>query len=418
MNARVRTAVALVAACTAALAACSTNPDSGDGTGAGGGVKTGNGVTDTTITIGSLTDLSGPFAAGAAVQTAEFKAYWASVNADGGVCGRQVKLDVRDHGYDPQKAVSLYRSMATNVVGLQQVLGSPVVAAVLPLADDDGLYVGGMGWPSVALGYEVAQIPGTTYSLEGANAVDFLVDELHLPKGSTIGHVYFVGDYGSDALRGSQHAAQERGVKIFPQEITPRDTDLSAQAAALRQAGVSAVLVSTAPTQLGSLSGVLDSLGVDVPIVGNTPAFNPALLKTSAGPALNANGYSITAIAPFSHDAPGVRKAVELYQAAAPNGADGWEVPLAYGQGVLLRDALDRACDAGDLTPEGLVKAMHSASGIDADGVFPGKLDFTKAGQPATRSVFVSKVDRQVPGGLRLLTTMTGPSASSYPVAD
>lgn len=408
-------ALAVTAVCLAALAACSTSdPGSTSDDKEGSGPRTGNGVTTSSIRIGMLTDLSGPFAAGAAVQVNETKAYWEAKNKDGGVCDRKVIVDVQDHGYDPQKAVSLYRSMAPKVVALQQVLGSPVVAAVLPLAEEDNLYVGGMGWASVALKYKVAQIPGTTYSIEGANAVDYLVDELKVKKGSTIGHVYFKGDYGSDALAGAQHAAKQRGLKIKPIEITPRDTDLSAQAAALKKEGVSAVILSAAPGQLSSLSSVLASNGVNVPLVGNTPTFNPALLSTPARDALVKNFYTVTSIAPFTGEGAAVQRAVELYEAKAPKGAKGWEVPLAYAQAELLSKALESACKSGDLTPEGVVNAMRKTADLDTDGLFPAALSFTDQSKPPLRKVFVSKVDPKAPGGLTVKAKLEGPSATSY----
>jgi ABC-type branched-subunit amino acid transport system substrate-binding protein len=410
---KTRPALALAAACLFAVTACSTTKPEASG-GGGGDVKTGNGVTDSDINIGVLTDLSGPFAAGAAVQVTEFKAYWDQVNTDGGICKRNVKLQVQDHGYDPQKAVSLYRSMSPNIVALQQVLGGPTSAAVLPLAQQDSEYVGGVGWASSALQYENNQLPGASYSIEGANAIDYMVDELGLAKGDKVGVVYFVGDYGSDALAGAKYAADKRGLTIVPQEITPAVTDLSAQASALAQAGVKGVILGAAPAQLASLAGVLSAQGADVPIVGMNPTFNPALLKTPAASALEANTYSITSVAPYSADAPGVKKANDMYAKADPQGAIGWEVPLAYGQAELLKTALQDACDAGDLTPEGVVAAVGKASNVNTDGVFPDGLNFTKKGESPTRKVFITKVDASAPAGLKLLDTIEGPSAKSY----
>src|SRR5919205_2417000 len=224
---KTRPALALAAACLFAVTACSTTKPQASGGGSGKDVKTGNGVSDSDINIGVLTDLSGPFAAGAAVQVTEFKAYWDKVNSDGGICKRDVKLQVQDHGYDPQKAVSLYRSMSPNIVALQQVLGGPTSAAVLPLAQQDSVYVGGVGWASSALQYENNQLPGASYSIQGANAIDYLVDDLGLAKGDKVGVVYFTGDYGNDALAGAEHAADERGLEIVGQEITPAVTDLT-----------------------------------------------------------------------------------------------------------------------------------------------------------------------------------------------
>jgi ABC-type branched-subunit amino acid transport system substrate-binding protein len=402
-----------VAACLLAVTACSTTKPEAAG-GGGGDVTTGNGVTDSAINVGVLTDLSGPFAAGAAVQVTEFEAFWDKVNADGGICDRDVQVQVQDHGYDPQKAVSLYRSMAPEVVALQQVLGGPTSAAVLPLAQQDSVYVGGVGWASSALQYENNQLPGASYSIEGANAIDYLIDDLGVAKGDSVGVVYFVGDYGSDALAGAQHAADERGLTIVPQEITPQVTDLSAQASALVKEGVKAVVLAAAPAQLASLAGVLSAQGANVPIVGMNPTFGPSLLQTPAADALLANTYSITSVAPYASDAAGVKKANDLYTSADPEGEIGWEVPLAYGQAELLQQALQGACDAGDLTPEGVVAALGSASDVDTEGVFPDGLDFTNTGESPTRTVFISKVDGSAGGGLKLLDTLEGPSAKSY----
>jgi ABC-type branched-subunit amino acid transport system substrate-binding protein len=412
---KTRPALVAAAACLFAVTACSTTEPEAAGGGDSGDVETGNGVSDSTITVGVLTDLSGPFAAGAAVQVTEFQAYWDQVNADGGVCDRDVEMEVQDHAYDPQKAVSLYRSMSSDIVALQQVLGGPTSAAVLPLAQQDSVYVGGVGWASSALEYENNQLPGASYSIQGANAIDYLVDELGLAEGDSVGVVYFVGDYGSDALAGAEHAAEERGLTIVPQEITPAVTDLSAQASALVQEGVQAVVLGAAPAQLASLAGVLSSQGADVPIVGMNPTFNPALLNTPAADALLANTYSITSVAPYASDAPGVQEANTLYTEADPEGAIGWEVPLAYGQAELLKAALEDACDAGDLTPEGVVDAVAEASDVNTDGVFPDGLDYTQVGESPTRTVFVSKVSDTAEAGLEVLDdAYEGPSAQSY----
>jgi ABC-type branched-subunit amino acid transport system substrate-binding protein len=285
---------------------------------------------------------------------------------------------------------------------------------VLPLADQESLYVGGVGWASTALEYEVNQLPGASYSIQGANAIDYLVDELGVAEGDSVGVVYFVGDYGNDALAGAEFAAEERGLTIVPQEITPQNTDLSAQASALVQDGVSAVVLAAAPAQLASLAGVLTSQGADIPIMGMNPTFNPSLLETPAAPALLANGYSITSIAPYASDAPGVQTANELYTAAEPDGATGWEVPLAYAQAELLRTALEGACEAGDLTPEGVVAAMREGDSVDTDGLLPDGLDFSTVGESPTRTVFVSRVSDTAEAGLELLDTYEGPSAQAY----
>src|SRR4051794_5136605 len=122
------------------LAACGKSNSSSSGSGGSseqGGIKAGPGVTKSQITLGGLTARSGVFAALGQALTQGQQAYWKEQNAAGGVCDRKVKLIVRDHGYDPQKAVTLYRDVAPSAAALQQLLGSPVTAALLPSLERD-----------------------------------------------------------------------------------------------------------------------------------------------------------------------------------------------------------------------------------------------------------------------------------------
>jgi hypothetical protein len=61
-----------------------------------------------------------------------------------------VKLTIGDHGYQVQKAVTLYTDMSQNVLALQQLLGSPESAAPLPGIQRDGIYPEIAGWRLVA----------------------------------------------------------------------------------------------------------------------------------------------------------------------------------------------------------------------------------------------------------------------------
>jgi hypothetical protein len=91
-------------------------------------------------------------------------------------------------------------------------------------------------------------------------------------------------------------------------------------------------------------------------------------------------------------------------------------VPLAYAQAELLTNALRGACEAGDLTPQGVVTAMRKTTGLDTEGLYATPLDFTDAAQPPTRTVYVSRASGQAEGGLEVLGTFEGPSAKSFTV--
>src|SRR5215210_6167891 len=176
------------------LAACgSKGEESGGGGQASGSVKTGPGITDKTITLGLLTDLSGVFAPLAKPIVQATQEYWKEQNAKGGVCGRKIKLIVKDHGYDPQKAVVQYRELS-DVAGLQQLLGSPITAALLPQLKNDSMISFLSAWPSSLLSNDFVIEIGTTYDLELINGLGYLLKQGKIKKGDKIGHVYFEGE--------------------------------------------------------------------------------------------------------------------------------------------------------------------------------------------------------------------------------
>jgi len=384
-----------------ALTACSKATPSNQPTGE---VKTGPGVTATTIKLGSLVDLTAVFAPLSKSLVQGTQLFWKQQNAAGGVCGRTVEVTVKDHSYDPQKAVSAYREISADVLGMQTVLGSPVISALKPSIDQDNMYVGVAGWSASVLGDPRMQLLGTTYDIEAIAGLDFLVRTKGIKSGDKIGHVYFEGDFGENAYHGSQFLASKQGLTIVGQKIKASDTDLSAQVTALRNEGVKAILVSAGPTQTASVAGVAKAQGLAVPIVANGPGFTPQLLASPAGPALKENLTVVSSMAPPGLDKPAATTLQQAFTKEYP-GAVPTQVGSLFGyvQAQSTKAVLQKACDNKDLTRQGVLTALHQLSGLDTGGLVAGTLDYTNPGQPPSRSVYISKVDDGAPGGLKVV---------------
>jgi ABC-type branched-subunit amino acid transport system substrate-binding protein len=382
----------------AAATGCSTKADGEGGGDSADGVRTGPGVSATTIRLGALTDLTGPYATlGKSVVQAQ--QMWADeTNAHGGICGRKVEITVKDHGYDVQKAVTAYADISPDVVALPQVIGSPVVAALLDDVQRDHVLTFPQAWAASLLGKDAVQVLGTTYDLDMIAAVDFLTRKQGLKKGDTIGHVYFEGDYGSNALEGSTWAARKAGLKVVGQKIKATDTDLSAQVSALRKQGVKAVLVSAGPAQTASLVGVAASRGLRVPVVSSAPGFAPQLMKTAAAPALTAMLHVVSAAPAVSSELPGVRTMVTSYQKKYPGSPVDSGVLSGYNAAKLLGDDLKKACAAGSLARADVVKAHRSQTNADTGLGTPQ--DFSDVNRPASLATYVLKPDAKAVGAL------------------
>ncbi|MEU6908644.1 ABC transporter substrate-binding protein [Streptomyces coeruleorubidus] len=412
-----RTTSLLAAALAALLLAgtgCSSKADSSGSAGEGAdGVKTGPGVTDKTIRLGALTDLTGPYATlGKSIVQAQ--QMWADeVNARGGICDRRVEIVVKDHGYDVQKAVTAYADISSDVVALPQVIGSPVMAALLDDIERDKVLTFPQAWAASLLDRDSVQVLGTTYDIDMIAAVDFLTRTKGLDKGDTIGHVYFEGDYGANALEGSKWAAKKAGLKVAGQKIKATDTDLSAQVSALRKEGVKAILISAGPAQTASLVGVAASRGLKVPVVSSAPGYAPQLMKTPAAPALAALLNVVSAAPAVSSDLAGVRKMVASYKKKYPGSLIDSGVLSGYNAAQLMGTDLKRACKNGSLAREDVVKAHRSQSNVDV-GLGTAQ-NFSDKAQPANTSTYVHKPDAKAVGAaVNVEDAHTAPGVKEY----
>src|SRR5215475_13814293 len=84
-------------------------------------------VTDTEVTVGTHTPLTGPAAAGYSKISAATKAYFDYVNENGGVNGRKITCKIMDDGYNPATTQQVVRQLVLQdkVFAIFNGLGTP-----------------------------------------------------------------------------------------------------------------------------------------------------------------------------------------------------------------------------------------------------------------------------------------------------
>jgi len=94
-----------------------------------------NGVTDTEIVIGQFAATTGPAAQLGLRMQMGMQSYFKTVNAQGGINGRVIKLVTRDDGYEPEKAVAAVKALIKEdrVFALAGSVGTPTGLAALPV---------------------------------------------------------------------------------------------------------------------------------------------------------------------------------------------------------------------------------------------------------------------------------------------
>ena len=204
-------AVAAVAAASLSLGACGTG-DAGESSGgesaAKGSLKTGPGVdaATKTIRVGELSALSGPAAALGKPVVAGHQAFFEALNARGGIDGWKIDLTVKDTGYQPQQHVQAFNQLKGDIAILNS-FGSPTTKAIQPQFQGEKLVTVPASFDSI-WGTDPTVAPvGTPYSIDVANALDYVTDGgAKKPK---VGIIYQNDEYGADGLRGFD-AAQGR----------------------------------------------------------------------------------------------------------------------------------------------------------------------------------------------------------------
>ncbi|MDX2705673.1 ABC transporter substrate-binding protein [Streptomyces sp. PA03-6a] len=397
---RLRSTVVLTAALTCVLTACGGDEGTAadDGPVDANGVKTGPGITDSTITLGVLTDLSGPYGPlGRSVLQAE-KLYVDQVNAEGGVCGRKLKLLVRDHGYDVDTAIVHYGEMEPKIAAMPGLLGSTIINALLDSIEVDDVMTTSLGYSSALLGQPTLTTINATYDVDMINGFDYLADTQGLGPGDRVGYIYLEGDYGSNARRGARFVADKRGMTLVEKKVGPTRKDLSEEVRELGEAGVKAVLISTSPAQTAAAVGAAAAGGLDVPFLGSAVGYDPQLLKTPAAPALLKMLQLVAPTPAMTSDTPEVRKLVADYKRRYPGDPLDQGLETGHNTMAVAVQDLKSACEAEDLSREGIIAAHRRQKGFDP-GLGPA-LDFSDPWRPSATQSYIVKPDRGVPGGL------------------
>jgi ABC-type branched-subunit amino acid transport system substrate-binding protein len=404
VNAKKKTLAASfgVLAVTALLVGCSSkSADTGDGgdAAAASDVKTGIGISGDTMTIAALTDQSGPYAALGGTLAQGNQLYFDKRNAEGGICGYNVELVVRDHGNDVQTAVSAFSELEPNVLAFTQLLGSPQVNALKGEIEAKSIPTFIASWSSDFLGSDPIALTGTIYPYDIINGLSVLEEEGVISSGSKVGHVHLPGDFGENALKGSKFYAERQGLEIVDIMVEPTATDYSAQVQQLVDANVDAIIVSGTPPQLAGIVGGTSALGLDVPVITQGPSFGPALLETGAADAIKERVRVVLSYLPYGADGSAeAAEIAEAYSEAFPDGKPTIFVNYGYATANVLGDALDAACEAGDLTRQGVVDALRSLPETDA-GIFAPQ-DFQDAARSSSSQSVLLAVDAGVTGGL------------------
>ena len=330
-----------------------------------------NGFDGETITLGYLTDESGPLAILGGPLAEGSQVYWDYVNEElGGIAGKyQVELAVGDTKDDQGTAVTEYQRLKDDAVLFAQILSTPPTQAVLEFLNEDNV-VGVPGSLAGAWAAEANLLPnGAAYENEMINIADWYVNDSGLGSADSVQCVVSVDDlYGEAGLAGLEYAAGELGFELAESQTFARgDTDFSSTVAALSGAGCEAVYAITVPTEQNALMAEASSNGFEPVWLGALPSY--LNLFSGGNPEWYQNFY-ISLDTPDFNDttSPGMVAFNERFATYGEGEPSSFHLS-GYFQQISVQALLEKAVELGDLSREGIAEAMKQLGEVDTEGL-------------------------------------------------
>jgi ABC-type branched-subunit amino acid transport system substrate-binding protein len=358
-------------------------------------------VTDDTIYVGLLADITGPFS-GTVIDVLDAQvAFWSKVNEEGGIAGRRVELLIENTGYSPELHVEKYASLADRVVMIAHSTGSPHTLAILPdLIANHHLAVPVTwysGWSDPALGANLLET-GSNYCMEAMNSISWLAADFEERTGDqpTLAIATFPGDYGLDSYAGVAYAAEQLGLEIVYNgagAIIP-GTDLLPVASGIAQSSADFTWLAADPLTLANLVGTALQLGYTGQWSVSMPTFSDRLLGTALGSYIADNMYMSALMAPLGADVQGMDEVVEVLKEKYPNRYPAAGMVEGYLEFSVAKRVLDYAAELGDLTPAGVVAAANGIGSLSYQGLSPSNLFSGDANSTVTRATAIYKPDK------------------------
>lgn len=345
-------------------------------------------VTEDTINIGMLADLTGIFAGLVNDIVDSELAFFEEYNAAGGVDGRwQVNVIVEDTAYDVEQHGQKYEELKDQVVAITNSTGSPHTASIVDDLQADGLFAIPLSWysgwsdPAFDGGNTLEQ--GVSYCIEGMNLVEWHSERFEAENGSppTIALVSFPGEYGQDSVFGARFAADELGLEVVYDgegAVIPGQ-DQSAVISGIVSSGADQVFITVNPSTLAEIYGGALAQGFQGEWYGAGPSFSFRLLDTPIGQSLANDYWQSSYYAPFGSDVAGMDALEATMNAAFADRVYSDAYTRGWIEFQLMKTVLERAAANGDLTRQGIIDAALEIEEFDFGGMAAPQ---TYAGEP------------------------------------
>jgi len=332
------------------------------------------GITDTEIILGMHGPRSGTWGAAYAPVIGGVEAYFRYVNAEGGVCGRQIVFKVEDDQYLPAKAVEAVKKLLERdkVFAIVAGMGTAAHSAVWEDLNERGvpdlwIMSGAHKWAADPEKYpwSVPFLPD--YYVEGTIVGKYISENM---PGKKVGILRENSDWGEDVLAGLKNGLDpDKNELVSEQSYELTDISIRSQVNSLKNAGAEVVVSASNPPTSAQLIKEADRLGWHPQFFVDYVNSDP-MMFLYASPELMEGVITLQGNK-LSHwtDDPDVAEHHRIMNEYGDYPAGNFTI-VGQEAALLTVEALRRTCD--NLTREGLMDAVHCFKDYRLELELPG----------------------------------------------
>ena len=360
------------------------------------------GFDGSTITVGAITPTSGRVAIIGNPLTNGNKVFFDQLNANGGIAGKyKVEMVVRDSKYESQTAIQEYNATKGDVVMYAQLLGTPIVNALLPQLDADGIVAAPASLDAFWVREQSLLPIGGPYQVQMINGVDWYVNEGG-GEGKKICSLTQDDPYGEAGQSGLEFVADDLGIELGPQvTFTTGNADFTTQINQLQGASCETVALVATPADAAGALGKAAQGGYAPTWLGQSPSWLKVLFEGDLKEYAEANVKILSEGPNWGDESfPGMVEMTAAMAEHAPEQVPDPYFAFGYNQAKAVAQVLEAAVANGDLSHAGIIEAMNSLEEL----TFGDLLGDYEWGAPEDRnpprSTTIFRVDLTSPTGL------------------
>ena len=330
--------------------------------------ETGRGVTNDTVKIGFVLDLTGPTATVQVPMNEAVRNYFRHINNKGGIHGRKVKLYVEDDRYSVPIDIAIFKKLVyrDEVLGIIFAISSPSAMAILPQMEKKQVpgTIIGLTEKVVIPTRRYMFMPVASYKDHVKVLFDYLAKDVKA-KNPRIAYISPDNEYGKTGYAAAQMGAKHYGMKIVDREyLSPGALDAISQVLTMKKAKPDFVISHNYVGNSVALLRDARKMNFSAPFLGTSGSCTDDLIKIAGEAARIYTGTH-----PFNSwyaEVPGIEKMREIHKKFSPGTEEKYRSQyhiFGWVSAMTFAEAMRRA--GKDLNPDTMVEALESFKNFD-----------------------------------------------------